>query len=175
MQARSFTSRRLRATVTVRPLRDGDVETVAALFDRLGAESRAARFHGPKPRLTERDLRLLAEVGPDRHALVAYVEGDAAPAAIARLARDRRDPKAAEIAFEVADRYQRAGIGTTLVQLLLADARAAGLERVEARVESSNRRAFALLRRVLARPSLRFEDGGVTVGARLAGAKPLSL
>ena len=38
--------------VTVRPLRDGDTATVAALFERLGEESRRRRFGGAKPRLT---------------------------------------------------------------------------------------------------------------------------
>ncbi|MGZ4355018.1 MAG: N-acetyltransferase family protein [Gaiellaceae bacterium] len=170
MNAHALHNRKLEAVVTVRPLRDGDSQTIAALFERLGPESRARPFHGPKPRLTESDLRQLAEVGPDRHVLVAYVEGDAAPAGIARLARDAHDPRAAEIAFEVADCYQGAGVGTQLVELLLADARAAGFERVEAYVESSNRAAFALLRRVLGRPSVRIDGGDVLVAAPLVTA-----
>ncbi|HSP74268.1 MAG TPA: GNAT family N-acetyltransferase [Gaiellaceae bacterium] len=170
MNAHALHNRKLGAVVTVRPLRDGDTQTVAALFDRLGPESRARRFHGPKPRLTESDLRRLAQVGPDHHALVAYVGADAAPAGIARLVRDLHDPRAAEIAFEVADCYQGAGLGTQLVQLLLADARAAGFERVVASVESSNRAAFALLRRVLGRPSARIDGGDVLVAAPLVAA-----
>lgn len=170
MNTRALHNRKLGAVVTVRPLRDGDAQTVAALFDRLGPESRARRFHGPKPRLTGSDLRALSAVGRDRHALVAHVAGDAAPAGIARLVRDPHDPRAAEIAFEVADCYQGAGLGTQLVELLLADARAAGFERVQACVESSNRRAFALLRRVLGRPSLRMDGGEVVVTAPLGAA-----
>jgi RimJ/RimL family protein N-acetyltransferase len=165
MTARAFANRTLGAVVTVRPLADGDTATVAALFDRLGPESRARRFHGPKPRLTESDLRQLAAVGVDRHVLVAYVEGDAAPAGIARLVRAAGDARAAEIAFEVADRYTGAGIGTQLVELLLADARAAGIERVEASVEPGNRAALALLRRALGRPSQRLDGGTVHVAA----------
>jgi ribosomal protein S18 acetylase RimI-like enzyme len=168
MNARAFPNRILGRVVTVRPLADGDEQTVAAVFDRLGPESRAGRFHGPKPRLTASDLRLLAAVGADRHVLVAYVEGDPEPAALARLARSPEDAAAAEIAFEVADCYQGAGIATQLVTLLLADARAAGFERVEAYVESENRGAVALLRRVLGRPALQFDGGGLRVAAPLA-------
>lgn len=167
MNARALTNRRLGALVTVRPLRDGDTDTIAALFDRLGPESRARRFHGSKPRLTESDLRALAAVDATRHVLVAHVDGDPEPAAAARLVREG---DAAEIAFEVADRYQGAGLGTQLVELLLADARAAGIARVEAYVESGNRAAFALLRRVLGRPSVRLDGGDVLVSAPLGRA-----
>ena len=144
-------------TILVRPLRDGDADTVAAVFDRLGPVSRSSRFHGPKPRLASSDLAALAAVGGNRHVLVAYVEGDPRPVALARLVRSG---DAAEIAFEVADAHQRRGIGGELVRMLLADARAAGIARVDAVVESSNPAALGLLRRVLARRSARVEPGG---------------
>ncbi len=95
----------------VRPLRHGDVGTVAAMFERLGEQSRRARFNGPKPRLSTAELDQLASVDSTRHALVAYVEGDRRPVAIARLVRDG---DSAEIAFEVADEYQQRGIGSAL-------------------------------------------------------------
>ena len=113
-------------TLLVRPLRHGDVGTVSAVFDRLGERSRRTRFNGPKPRLSAADLEQLALVDSTRHALVAYVEGDRQPVAIARLARDG---DSAEIAFEVADDYQQLGIGSALTAELLADARAAGITR----------------------------------------------
>ena len=52
--------------LTIRPLRNGDVETVAALFERLGPTSRAQRFGGAKPRSGARELALLARVDADR-------------------------------------------------------------------------------------------------------------
>lgn len=149
--------------VAVRPLADGDTATVAALFDRLSPESRARRYHGSKPRLTGSDLDVLARVDGNRHVLVAYVAG--APAAVARLVRDG---DSAEIAFEVADAYHGCGLGTQLVELLLADARAAGIARVEASVEVRNRRALALLRRVLGRPVVCCEGAELRVAAPLA-------
>src|SRR6187455_3254426 len=42
--------------LVVRPLRNGDVDTVTAVFERLGETSRRMRFNGPKPRLREADL-----------------------------------------------------------------------------------------------------------------------
>jgi len=94
----------------VRPLRRGVVATVLAVFERLGNYSRRARFHGPKPCLSDVELEQLAAVDESHHALVAYVAGDPHPIAIARLART--DQATAEIAFAVA-----AGVREELVCL----------------------------------------------------------
>lgn len=176
MNTRAFRSRKLGRLVLVRPLRDGDVATVTAVFDRLSPESRARRFHGAKPRLSNGDRAHLARVDADSHVLVAHVDGDEAPAALARLVRCPDDSRAAEIAFEVADPYQNAGIGTTLAELLLADARAAGFTRVTADVELCNRGALALLRRLLGREALHVEGSNVRVEAPLGppGTAPVA-
>ena len=131
--------------VTIRALVNGDTATVAALFERLGDRSRERRFCGAKPRLSERELELLARVDDTRHVLVGYVDGDPEPVAIARLARDGRS---AEVAFEVADRYQGRGIGTILTRELAADARAAGITELRATVWGDNPPAVSLLKRV---------------------------
>lgn len=168
MHARAFPNRRLGKIVTVRPLADGDTATVASLFDRLSRESRERRYHAAKPRLTQGELGCLAQVGPDSHVLVAHVDGDPLPAGMARLVRDASDRTAGELAFEVADRYQGHGIGTLLVEMLLADARAAGIRRVGAWVQTSNRPALGLLRRVLDGASVRVEGAETLVVAAVA-------
>ena len=149
----------------VRPLRQGDAETVAAVFERLGESSRRNRFNGPKPRLSTAELEHLAAVDATRHVLVAYLEGDERPVAIARLVRDG---SSAEIAFEVADEHQRRGIGSALTAELLADARAAGVREVTALVASDNTAAVSLLRRVLDRLEIRFEGPELSIRAALA-------
>ena len=152
--------------VLVRPLRSGDTATVQAVFERLGEESRRTRFNGPKWRLGEKELRWLAMVGPRHHALVAWVDGDAEPVAIARLVRLGGS---AEIAFEVADAYQDRGIGSALAGLLVADACAAGICEVTALVRSDNPAALAVLRRALGRLEVRMEGPELLVRAPLPG------
>src|SRR6187401_170381 len=71
--------------ITIRPLRDGDTDTVATLFARLGSRSRERRFCGAKPRLGEAELAALSRVDAEHHVLVAYVERDPRPAGIAEL------------------------------------------------------------------------------------------
>jgi ribosomal protein S18 acetylase RimI-like enzyme len=131
--------------LTIRALRDGDTETVAALFGRLGDRSRERRFCGAKPRLSAVELANLARVDHDRHVLVGYVDGDAEPAGIARLVRDG---DSAEIAFAVADAHQSRGLGSILANVLAADARAAGITHLTATVCGDNPRVIALLKRL---------------------------
>ena len=149
-------------TLLVRPLRRGDIDTVMAVFERLGDESRRRRFNGWKPRLGEKELRWLAAVDSRHHALVANVDGDPRPVAIARLVRSG---SSAEIAFEVADEYQQRGIGTALTTELLADACAAGITEITALVASDNPTAIALLRRALRAPEVRFEGRELSIRA----------
>ena len=151
--------------ILVRPLANGDVETVLAVFERLGERSRRTRFNGPKPRLSPAELEHLAAVDATRHALVAYLEGDDRPVAIARLVREG---DSAEIAFEVVDEHQQLGIGSALTAELLADARAAGITEVTALVASDNEAALSLLRRVLSRLEVSFEGPELSVRAALA-------
>ena len=168
MHAHAFHNRPLDKVVTLRPLADGDTTTVAALFDRLGPASREHRYHAAKPRLTSGELAHLARVGPDSHVVVAYVDGDPLPAGMARLVRDASDRSSGELAFEVADRYQGKGIGKLLVEMLLADARAAGIRRVDAWVQTSNRAALGLLRRVFSRTNVRVEGSETLVVATVS-------
>ena len=152
-------------TLLVRPLRHGDVRTVAAVFERLGEQSRRARFNAAKPCLTVSELRQLASVDRTRHALVAYVDGDPEPVAIARLVRDGRS---AEVAFAVADEYQQQGIGTSLTAELLADARAAGITEITAFVSNGNAAALALLRRVARVIEVTFDGPQLAVRAAIS-------
>jgi GNAT superfamily N-acetyltransferase len=131
--------------ITIRPLRDGDTATVAALFERLGPDSRERRFCGAKPRLPEPELAALARADATHHVLVAYVAKDPRPAGMGRLVRNGG---AAEIAFEVADSYQGRGIGSVLARELAADARAAGITELVATVCGDNPQVVSLLRRM---------------------------
>lgn len=150
----------------VRPLEHGDTGTVRAVFERLGEASRRARFNGPKPCLSDAELEQLAAVDRSHHALVAYIDGDNEPIAIARLART--DRASAEIAFAVADEYQHRGIGSALAAELLCDARAAGITEITALASTDNPAALALLRRTAAVQDVHFEGPELSIRACIA-------
>lgn len=136
-----------------------------SLFVRLGERSRRARFNGPKPCLSRSDLRRLASVDATHYALVAHVEDDPQPIAIARLVRDGDQ---AEVAFAVADEYQNRGIGSALTAQLLADARASGITRITALVARDNRAAITMLRGVATVVSASFEGSEIFIEALAA-------
>jgi GNAT superfamily N-acetyltransferase len=156
--------------VRIRPLRNGDTETVARLFERLSSASRVRRFNAAKPRLTERELATLARVDGHSHSLVAWVDGDAEPAGLAQLVRDDREWTRGEIAFAVADVHHGRGIGSALVERLAADARAAGITHLTATIQTSNAAAIVLVQRVAKPVDIRFEGGETLLTASLSAA-----
>jgi len=167
MNSRTIAPAGTRPRLTIRPLRRGDVETLCAVFERLSLRSRALRFGGAKPCLSAAELAALVDIGPDRHALVAYAEGDPSPVGIARLFRDPNDPQSAELAAAVADEYQSRGVGSALADLLAEDARAAGIRYVNASVGAENRAALALVRRVADVVESRYSGGVLELRAAL--------
>jgi RimJ/RimL family protein N-acetyltransferase len=149
-----------RGLVSVGRLRPGDRAAVVEVFQGLSDRSRRLRFHGPKPQLREAEVESLADVGRSGREAVGAIDlvtGEVV--GIARFIRDSGDPRSAEVAFEVVDPCQGAGVGGRLLRELAALARRDGIERFTAYVVAGNEGALALLRRVgrVARSS--FADG----------------
>jgi ribosomal protein S18 acetylase RimI-like enzyme len=101
--------------------------------------------------------------------LVAYIEGDPQPVAVARLVRDGRS---AEIAFAVADEYQQCSIGSARAAELIADARTAGITEITALVSSGNPAAVALLRRIANVFDIRLEGPELSIRAAVRMKTP---
>lgn len=156
------------ATIVIRPVEPDDAEQLKAGFERLGAVSRYRRFLAPIDHLSPHQLSYLTHVDHTSHEAIAALDavtGDGV--GIARYLRDTGDPRLAEVAITVADAWQGRGVGTALLERLSARARAAGVERITARVIVGN----AAARRLIARAAdiLREEraDGSVVLTARL--------
>ena len=136
-----------RGLVSIGRLDTGDRKAVLEVFDGLSERSRRLRFHGPKPRLLERDLDELVEVGccgREAVAAVDLVSGEIV--GIARFVRSESDSRSAEVAFEVVDRCQGSGVGLRLLDELRSLAVDDGIARFSASVVPGNESALALLR-----------------------------
>src|SRR4029077_10787204 len=110
--------------------------TVESIFAGLSPDSRYLRFHGAVSRLPTALLRVLTDVDGRNHvALVAERPrrtGSPEPVGLARFVRT--SPDEAEIAIEVVDPQQGAGVGRRLLTDLLEHASSSGVRAVTASV-----------------------------------------
>jgi acetyl coenzyme A synthetase (ADP forming)-like protein len=137
------------STLRLRPPAAEDAEALVGFFSELSEHSRYLRFHGfPAlgPKLVE---PVLDPDWQERGALVASLDGRIV--AVANWVR-LRDPRAAEVAFAVADGFQGRGVGTRLLEQLAARAAAAGIEEFVAEVLHENSAMLGV-----------FRDAGFTV------------
>ncbi len=148
--------------VSVRLLEPADSAAVLAVFAGMSARSRLLRFLVAKPQLTAADVRRLVAVDRRDHvAVLATTVPDHQPVGIARFVRDGDDLESAELAVEVADAWQRRGVGTMLVTALVPRAIDVGVRRLSAIVAADNEAASRLLRRVAGDVTCLRADRGV--------------
>lgn len=124
-----------------------DRERLADLVERMGPATRYQRFHAPNPHVDPAELVHLAETDGRAHVTLAAVDPrDGSFAGIAQYAPtgDGRS----DVAFAVADDWQRRGVGTMLALALLRSAAANRRHRLIAMTLGENRAARALLRRL---------------------------
>lgn len=120
----------------LRPVLPGDSERTVHGHVHFSSETIYRRFMSARvPSVAM--MHYLAEVDYVDHFVWVMVDGSD-PVADARFVRDENDPTVAEIAFTVADAYQRRGIGTFLIGALAVAARVDGVERFSARMLSDN-------------------------------------
>lgn len=134
------------AQVFVRPITAQDRRELADAFKRLSPESRYKRFLGAVNELDARTLRYLTEIDHhDHEALAAFDGRDGHGVGIARYVRFQDNPDTAELAVLVADAWQGRGLGTLLVERVVARAQAEGVRRLQALVLATNHAMLRIL------------------------------
>jgi GNAT superfamily N-acetyltransferase len=127
------------------PVRPDDGPALHALFARCSPESIRQRFFGLLHELPQPYLEQVLAGRPDQHDAVV-ARGSTGLLALASLASG---PGAPELAVLVADCWQRRGLGTALVELLLERARGRGSQEVSVCVLPERRALLAALTRRL--------------------------
>ena len=129
-------------TVTVRPIRNDDIDRLRRLFYRLSPETVYWRFFQPVRQPSEKLLHHLAEVDHDlRQAIVAELDDEI----IAVVRYDRASASSpAEVAVLVEDAWQGHGLGRKLLRRLTVDALEHGVVEMSATVLGQNQRALRL-------------------------------
>ena len=134
------------AQIVIRQVEPEDAAQLKVGFEHLSAVSRYRRFLAPVGDLSSNQLSYLTHVDHVSHEAIAALDtvtGDGV--GIARYVRDPDDARQAEVAIVVADAWQGRGVGTALMERLAARARAAGVERITARMIVGNDAARALI------------------------------
>ena len=159
--------------IQVRPVVPEDKAYFIESFKQLSAQSRYLRFMGPKPALHEKDLKFFTEIDYVNHmawgALRKVPTGDQG-IGVARYVRNPRNPKRAEAAVTIIDKFQHRGVGTLLIGALYWSALNSGIESFEGYILAENKSMMRLLR--ILNAELAFDKHGV-VRARVSVVKNL--
>ncbi|MGD8710778.1 MAG: GNAT family N-acetyltransferase [Ectothiorhodospiraceae bacterium] len=156
-------------TVALRPLTPADGDRVLAYFDGLSPGSLYRRFHHRIRELSPGVRQAMVSTDGRRHVALGAFHGGSLVGA-SRYFRAADVENAAEVAFSVADAYQRRGLGRALLLGLARLARESGIDRFLFTVQGDNEPAVRLLtggRKVPAGQGVQF-SGGVSVDALLA-------
>jgi acetyl coenzyme A synthetase (ADP forming)-like protein len=151
-------------TLRLRSPRADDAGSLVEFLNGLSEQSLYYRFHG-HPTVTEQLVEPFLD--PDWHE-AGHLVGELGGRVIALASYVRlRDPSAAEVAFVVADDFQRRGIGTRLLERLAERAAAVGIERFVAAVLPENRQMLRVFEAVGFESKRRLEGGTVEVEFRI--------
>ncbi len=133
--------------ICLRALTAHDLEHMVALFERLSPRSRYLRYLAPIQNLSRHFLKALADIDHHDRDVVGAFASDAL-IGMARYVRYERGSTWAEVSVEVADDFQRRGVGERLVRELALRARERGIEQLTASGLRENHRVLSLLRRL---------------------------
>lgn len=98
----------------------------------MSPESIRYRFLGSKKEFTEKELEYLTVLDGWNHYAVGILERNEPKrgVAIIRLVRSSENPSEAEVAITIIDDYQRKGLGTFLMNLILLAARERNIDQL---------------------------------------------
>jgi len=147
--------------VHLRPVRPDDQDRLVAFYDRLSQYTAYQRFFAFMQRLPPDWARLFANVDYVRR-LALLAEHGTMPELVGVARYEPTDqPDTAEVAFVIQDHWQNRGLGTLMLDALLAAAAARGIRRFRAYVLASNGRMVDLLNRFTDVRDRRIQDGVV--------------
>ena len=158
--------------LVVRPVVPHDRARIVEIFDGLSAQSRYLRFLGPKPKLSDAEIRYFSNVDHHDHEAIVALVGDHG-VGVARFVRMHADPCAADVAVEVVDAWQGRGLGAALLRCIARRARDERVLRLHATVLSSNRAVIATIDKLAAPWRTTSRDGPVIgIDVALGGPGP---
>lgn len=140
--------------VRIRHICPTDAALLVDLFHHLSPETRRFRFFTALPDLPDdilwREARRYADFNEQKQAaFIALVdeEGKEHAIGVVRLVLDKHDPDTAEFAIVLRDDYQREGLGTIMLDLLIQLALVRGIKRLRGISLADNEGVHRLIQR----------------------------
>jgi GNAT superfamily N-acetyltransferase len=166
-----------------------DKELLRREFERWSSDSRYSRFHAPKQRLSDEELRYLTECDQETHFAIGAIsddprgdaDGDGKPdivpvgLGVARFIRlpDRPgEPVTAEAAISVADHAQGKGLGKLLFLRLVAAATERGIEHFRCFVLGTNSSMQDLIEGITPEHTTEIDAGVMSIDFALPPVAP---
>jgi acetyltransferase len=134
--------------LTIRPIRPADMNLEKAFVKKLSDYSRYYRFMQPIRELTPAMLEHFTHPDYDREMaliVIANQDGVEDEIGVARYVK-YPDGRQCEFALAIADAWHGKGVGATLMQALMANARSVGLESMEGFVLTTNQAMLKLVK-----------------------------
>ena len=151
----------------IRPIRSADAPLIQQFHDRQSKESIYLRFFAPLPHLSDRDAHRFATVDY-RERVALIMEADDRMVGIARYDKVGETPPRAEVAFNVADDFQGRGVGSVLLEHLVAIGQEDAVEEFTADVLPQNRKMLSVFSDAGFEVRRHFDDGVVALTFRIA-------
>ena len=151
--------------VHIRPIRPDDAPALQRFHHGLSSQTVYFRYFAPRPELSDEDLHRMTTIDyADRMAFVVQSHGEI----IGEGGYDRIDDTSAEVAFVINDRHQGRGIGSVLLEHLVAVGRERGVERFVAEVLPQNTKMLATFTQAGFQVARAYDEGVVSVSFDLA-------
>jgi RimJ/RimL family protein N-acetyltransferase len=137
------------ARLRLRPIRPGDQDRLISFHEKLSRNTAYQRFFAAVRRLPPDWAHRLANVDYQGRLALLAEHGDGPTPELVGVARyePTDQPDTAEIAFVIQDSWQNRGLGTLMLDALLAAAEARGIRTFRAYVLATNARMIDLLTR----------------------------
>lgn len=136
------------SSLQIRTIRPDDEERLLALFYRLSPQTIYMRFRRPMGHMTREQVRPFCQVDYQDHFALAATAREGDGERIVGVGRFKRLPAGdtAEPMLVVEDAWQGKGVGTHLLDQLVAIARQKGIRRFEAEVLAENEQALNMIK-----------------------------
>jgi len=156
--------------VDVRAASAADCEAIRSFVAGLSLRARYLRFFTPAATPSPAVLRGLCGAGRTTDVLLAIAGGTVVGHAMAADVAGPDGGQVTDIGLVVSDRWQGRGIGSDLLDRIIARAAARGVSGLEMEILPENRRMLAMIARRWAGARYEYGGGAVTVRVALPGS-----